>query len=681
MHVCPECGLRYDAPGFCGDDGRPLVATDDPLLGSEVGRFRLTAVLGEGGMGRVYVGVQPHIGSRVAIKVLSFECVRVPDIVERFFKEARAINLISHESIVKVLDLAWLPDGRPYIVMEYVAGKTLSAAARQGNAPLGGIVVVMTEVLSALDAAHAIGIVHRDLKPDNILVTEEGHAKVLDFGIAKLAPELHHPGASPRTQTGALLGTPQYMSPEQIEGSSNVDARSDVYAAGVVLYQAVTGHVPFEKATLFELMRAHIEDAPPPPRAYRADLPPALEQVILRALAKRPEDRFATAGEMASAVRAAAAQLPADQWRALSTRGSRAEITAGAVSTTARNQLGAQTTVAASPVARARGWKRRAVAVALAIAALMFMAGVAFELLTRDGDTGGTVATSDPPAAAPVKTPVAPVDAGLVVIGPGPVTVGSGGPVVAGAPPVVVDAGAPAGPTHGRHHRDAGAASTEPMDPYAGNPPVDAGVVAAAPADAGASRGGVHVEGNVKFEQDPPPAADDVRTAQADYNAAHFDPLAYLPKATALAKALIPDAQLTSFEFDPVDRNGVVDLGSPTGRDHEYEFRSPSRSQRPANLPGNAPFEAACLVHVEIGVGGAVARVRRSTRNCAERLVRSPHCSLAWVRGLARARGVPDDYSLRIGWLFDEKWFIDADPYSTAPAGTASVNSSPDSCR
>src|SRR5580693_8606074 len=150
MHVCPECGLRYDAPGFCGDDGRPLVATDDPLLGSEVGRFRLTAVLGEGGMGRVYVGVQPHIGSRVAIKVLSFECVRVPDIVERFFKEARAVNLIAHESIVKVLDLAWLPDGRPYIVMEYIAGKTLSAAAKAGTAPIGGIVVVMAEVLSAL---------------------------------------------------------------------------------------------------------------------------------------------------------------------------------------------------------------------------------------------------------------------------------------------------------------------------------------------------------------------------------------------------------------------------------------------------------------------------------------------------------------------------------------------------
>ena len=217
MHVCAECGLRYDAPGFCGVDGRALVAASDPLLGAEIGRYRLTAVLGEGGMGRVYVGVQPQIGSRVAIKVLAHECVRVPDLVDRFFAEARAVNLIRTRTSSRRLDLAWLPDGRPYIVMEYVDGQTLSEAAKGGAAPLGGVVLVLTEVLSALHAAHAIGIVHRDLKPDNILVTEEGHAKVLDFGIAKLAPELHQAGASPRTATGALLGTPQYMAPEQIE--------------------------------------------------------------------------------------------------------------------------------------------------------------------------------------------------------------------------------------------------------------------------------------------------------------------------------------------------------------------------------------------------------------------------------------------------------------------------------
>src|SRR5262245_34873215 len=207
MYVCTQCGHAYDHAGYCPADGSPLSDPDDPLLGTEIGRYRLTRILGEGGMGRVYLAVQPAIGSRVAIKILSEPCARNPDLLERFFAEARAVNLVHHENIVGVLDLAQLPDGRPYIVMEHDEGDTLAAIVRAGPVPLGGLVQVMTEVLSALAAAHAISIVHRDLKPDNILVTAEGHAKVLDFGIAKLAPELQQ--QSPRTRTGALLGTPQ----------------------------------------------------------------------------------------------------------------------------------------------------------------------------------------------------------------------------------------------------------------------------------------------------------------------------------------------------------------------------------------------------------------------------------------------------------------------------------------
>ena len=676
MHVCSECGLRYDAPGFCGEDGRKLVAADDPLLGSEIGRFRLTAVLGEGGMGRVYVGVQPHIGSRVAIKVLSHECVRVPDIVERFFKEARAVNLISHEGIVKVLDLAWLPDGRPYIVMEHIAGRTLAAVSQGGTAPIGGVIVVMTEVLSALEAAHAIGIVHRDLKPDNILVTEEGHAKVLDFGIAKLAPELHHPGQSPRTQTGALLGTPRYMSPEQIDTSSNVDARSDVYAAGVVLYEAITGHVPFEKSTLFELMRAHVEDAPPPPRTYRGDLPPAIEAVILRALAKSPAQRFATAVAMAQALRAAAADLAPEQWRPLSTRGSRGELPQ-AVHATPQLQLGAQTTVAASPVARSRNWKWRAVAIALAIAALMFATGVAWQLMRDRGEERDANAETPQPAPMPardaaVQVAVAAVDAGSIVEPP----------VEDAATPVVTT------PGHAAHHPHAAGvvAGGGPMDPYAGGAPKPVADAAVAPApDAG-----IHVIGPndhvVIGPNDhvvigsPPPPAEDVIKAAPDYNPARFDPIAYLPKATAMAQKLVPDAQLTRFEFDPVDARGVVDLGSPLTRDRSYTFRSPIQSQRPANIPGNAPFEAPCLIEVELTTSGLTAQVRRSTRNCGERIVRPPHCAFAWVRAQAHAAGVPDDFALRIAWLSDEKWFIDSDPYSSGARTGSSVTSVADSC-
>ncbi|HEV7555378.1 MAG TPA: serine/threonine-protein kinase, partial [Kofleriaceae bacterium] len=318
MFVCDVCGERSEHAKFCTRDGNALVATDDPFLGAEVGRYRLTRLLGRGGMGRVYAGVQPELGSRVAIKVLSDEASERPELVERFFNEARAVNLIHHEGIVNVIDLMRLPSGRPVIVMELVDGRTLRDIVRAGPVPLGGIVQVMIEVLQALAAAHAIGIVHRDLKPDNILVTNAGRAKVLDFGVAKLATNLQ--GDAHPTKTGAILGTPHYMSPEQI-GGGTVDARADVYAAGIVLYEAVTGHLPFEGLGAFDLMRAHLEQLPPPPRELRPDLPRGIEQVILCALAKQRGERFTTANAMANALHEAASQLSADQWRALTADG------------------------------------------------------------------------------------------------------------------------------------------------------------------------------------------------------------------------------------------------------------------------------------------------------------------------------------------------------------------------
>ena len=307
QYVCPACGLAHDAPGRCPTDGEPLALASDPMLGATVGRYRVARLLGAGGMGRVYLGVQPAINSRVAIKVLTDAAG--PELIDRLFAEAYAVNVIRHDNIVDVLDHDRLPDGRAYLVMEYVTGQTLRAMLGAGAGPLAGVVAVLQDVLDALDAAHRAGIVHRDLKPENIMVSTSGRTKVLDFGIAKLGD-----GPARRTRTGVLMGTPAYMAPEQILGEA-VGPGADVYAAGVVLYEATTGHLPFDARSDYHVMRAHVEQAPPAPRAHRPDMPAALEAIILRALAKAPDARFADARAMADALAEVAPTLPAEPWR------------------------------------------------------------------------------------------------------------------------------------------------------------------------------------------------------------------------------------------------------------------------------------------------------------------------------------------------------------------------------
>ncbi|HET9627538.1 MAG TPA: serine/threonine-protein kinase, partial [Kofleriaceae bacterium] len=317
MFVCPECGAAAPVAGRCIADGTALAPVgEDLLLGTTIGVYRVARLLGIGGMGRVYKGVHPAIGSRVAIKVLSRECSDRRDLVDRFFAEAKAVNLIRHESIVNVLDLATLPDGRPYIIMEYLDGAPLAAivehaAQLRAPLPLGGLARLAAEVLDALGAAHGKGIVHRDLKPDNVFVAPSGRPKILDFGIAKLSDV-----NNASTRTGSLLGTPHYMSPEQAAGRP-VDHRADIYAMGVILFECATGRKPFLADALFDLLRMHVEAAPPPPRALRPDMPLELEQVILTALAKAPEQRFANAMAMSLALQHATATLGPEQWRPL----------------------------------------------------------------------------------------------------------------------------------------------------------------------------------------------------------------------------------------------------------------------------------------------------------------------------------------------------------------------------
>ncbi|MCB9588633.1 MAG: serine/threonine protein kinase [Polyangiaceae bacterium] len=321
MFVCPECGQCFQAPGQCPSDGNPLSDNlTEPLLGQMVGSYRIAALLGVGGMGRVYKGVHPQIGSRVAIKVLSMECAHHPALVQRFFAEARSVNVIRHESIVNIVDLSTLSDGRPYIVMEYLDGQSLSEVIRERSPlPVGGVMTLMFEVLDALAAAHQAGIVHRDLKPDNIFVTAQGRPKVLDFGIAKLRPELG--AGSDATRTGSILGTPHYMSPEQAQGQ-HIDHRSDIYALGIILFELLTGARPFEAPTLYSLLDMHVKQPPPPPTSVRRDLLPVFDQVVFRALAKRPEQRYQTAGEMKQALELASQSLPQGSWAGLGARSS-----------------------------------------------------------------------------------------------------------------------------------------------------------------------------------------------------------------------------------------------------------------------------------------------------------------------------------------------------------------------
>lgn len=311
MFVCPNCGEKLESAGTCSRDGTPLVdSRSDPLLGSELGSYRLVRRIGAGGMGQVYLGVQPAIGSRVAIKLLSLELAGDAEQVERFFTEARAVNVIRHEGIVNVLDLSRTAEGRPYIVMEYLDGSPLSALiGAQGALPVVPSLHLALEVLSALDAAHRVGIVHRDIKPDNIFVSPAGRVKLLDFGVAKL--RTGHTVAGHGTLSGALMGTPLYMSPEQAMGRE-ADPRSDLYSLGIVLYEMLTGRVPFQATTLYELLGLHVHAYPASPRTWRPDLPESVDWLLRIALQKDAAQRYASAAIMAGAISQVMLALPSD---------------------------------------------------------------------------------------------------------------------------------------------------------------------------------------------------------------------------------------------------------------------------------------------------------------------------------------------------------------------------------
>jgi serine/threonine-protein kinase len=313
MKVCTACGAEYgDEVLFCQRDGTPLrpAGASADLVGQVIAeRYHVQKKLGEGGMGQVYLAEHVKMGRRCAIKIMTPGLVTDPDAISRFNREAANASRISHPNVCAIYDFGETPDGLIYLAMEFIEGRSLTGLLEeQGTLPLARAASILTQCADALQAAHDLGIVHRDLKPDNIMVvTARGRdtVKVVDFGIAKaVGPE---GGQQKVTKTGFVVGTPEYMSPEQLAGDP-VDGRSDLYSLALVFYRMLTGGSPFPADSQQETMIKRLTEDPLPLAAARPEgrFPPALQRVMDRALARSPADRYATAAELGREVKALA---------------------------------------------------------------------------------------------------------------------------------------------------------------------------------------------------------------------------------------------------------------------------------------------------------------------------------------------------------------------------------------
>src|SRR5690606_25948458 len=264
------------------------------------GKYQLVRLIGEGGMGAVYEGVNTRIHRRVAIKVLHAGVAQNAEAVQRFEREAQAAGRIGSEHIVEVLDLGNLPDGDRYMVMEFLEGESLSERIRsRGGMSPGELYPIAVQMLDALAAAHQAGIIHRDLKPDNVFLLNQrgGRAdfvKLLDFGISKFS-QLNKDSGFSMTRTGAVMGTPYYLAPEQAKGAKDIDRRVDLYAAGVILYEACTGQVPFNADTFNELLFKIVLESPRKPEELVPSLDPAFSAIVLKGMAREAADRYPSA--------------------------------------------------------------------------------------------------------------------------------------------------------------------------------------------------------------------------------------------------------------------------------------------------------------------------------------------------------------------------------------------------
>jgi len=297
MSSCGGCAAEVQLEDtFCPRCGAPIT---DPFIGTVVGeRYRVVSRIGVGGMGAVYRAEHTMMRRDLAIKVLLPELGGKEEFARRFEREAESASRLTHPNIITVTDFGRTPEGSLFLVMEFLAGESLSSAIAAGPMPPARALAIVRQILRALEHAHAAGVVHRDLKPENIMLVErEGQrdvVKILDFGIAKVTEPAS--GQEALTQAGVIFGTPEYLSPEQALGEP-VDARADIYAAGIILYEMLAGRRPFENEDKVKIISMHLSHAPPRIRdvSPTVDVPLPLEQAVMQALEKTREHRFATA--------------------------------------------------------------------------------------------------------------------------------------------------------------------------------------------------------------------------------------------------------------------------------------------------------------------------------------------------------------------------------------------------
>jgi eukaryotic-like serine/threonine-protein kinase len=310
VKICPACSREWgDEHAKCADDGVPLVHLDSTgydraqdLIGQIVdGRYRLERIVGKGGMGTVYACRHVVVGKSFAMKVLRPGIERSEEVLQRFIREAQAANQVQSRHICEMTDFGQLPNGAFYVVMDLLQGWSLTRGLREKRLGRRELKHVFIQVAETLDKAHRCGIIHRDLKPDNVVLVEDDgdpfFVKLVDFGIAKMLQSK----ASDLTETGVILGTPYYMSPEQARGDP-LDHRSDVYACGVMMYRAFTGRLPFVADTAMGVLTRHLTEKPELPSRI-TEIDPALERLILRCLEKKPIDRYQSMADLAEALR------------------------------------------------------------------------------------------------------------------------------------------------------------------------------------------------------------------------------------------------------------------------------------------------------------------------------------------------------------------------------------------